>query len=87
MGEAISKPPSTCKFKSGWWFYREGKGLRWQKNYYDHGPRGEGAWRRHARYIAENPVRQGLVMDVTDWPYTWSIGHDLREVLSDAYDV
>ncbi|MBX7133556.1 MAG: transposase [Fimbriimonadaceae bacterium] len=74
------------KFKTGWWFYRSNLGLRWQKNYYDHAPRGDDAWRKHARYIAENPVRKGLTKDCSEWPYVWAVGHNLREVLYDGYD-
>ena len=45
-------------------------GAIWQDGYYDHALRDEDAYLRHVNYIAENPVRAGLVVEVTEWPFT-----------------
>ena len=53
----------------------------WQKGFHDHVLRsGEEAAVR-ARYIADNPVRRGLVTVWTDHLFTGAIGTDIHDVL------
>ena len=46
------------------------QGTFWQREYYDHLIRNENELRRALRYIAENPVKAGLV----NWPWAWVLG-------------
>ncbi|MGV3614008.1 MAG: REP-associated tyrosine transposase [Fimbriimonas sp.] len=73
------------KARSGWWLYRNHPDIHWQKDYWDHVVRILEGWENQARYIALNPVRAGLAEHVFDWPYTGSIGCDLKETLIDAF--
>lgn len=50
---------------------RTGRHL-WQKSYHDHILRSDESVLRVAQYIAENPVRAGLVATAADYPYTGS---------------
>jgi len=42
----------------------------WQRSYYDHVLRNEEAVEDIAHYIWNNPVRAGLVQEMTDYPYS-----------------
>lgn len=42
----------------------------WQQRYWEHRIRGEEDFRRHVEYIHYNPVKHGLVEQVSDWPYS-----------------
>ena len=70
---------------SGWWFYQRGNRPKWQKGDYDHIVRAAEGWERQACCIALNPVRASLTEDPYDWPFTGSIGYDVRDVLGDAF--
>jgi len=72
------------KFKSGYWLSRQENRPCWQKDYYDHILREDSSTTECIRYIANNPVRAGLVEDAMEWPYLGAIGFDLREVLYGA---
>jgi len=45
------------------------KGTVWQKGYYDHGIRAEEDLTVVARYIVSNPLKDGLVTSLADYPY------------------
>ena len=45
--------------------------LRWQDRFHDHVMRKDEDFRVRARYLAENPVRQGLVETWNEWPWTY----------------
>jgi putative transposase len=47
----------------------------WQRRFWEHRIRDELDLRRHLDYLHWNPVRQGLVRQVADWP--WSSFHRL----------
>jgi putative transposase len=55
--------------------------VKFQKDFYDRIVRWFEGWEKEAWYIACNPVRAGLTEDPLKWPFTGSIGHDIREVL------
>ena len=42
----------------------------WQKNYHDHVIRNQKSLDNLICYVAENPIRKGLVKDVDSWPFT-----------------
>jgi REP element-mobilizing transposase RayT len=46
-------------------------GVRWQARFYDHIVRPDEDPDRIAWYIAENPVRKGLVEVWSEWPWTY----------------
>ncbi|MCC5835529.1 MAG: transposase [Opitutales bacterium] len=50
--------------------------IQWQKNFFDHRIRSVREFHLKSEYIAQNPVRKGLVSNPKDWPYSWS-GWDL----------
>jgi putative transposase len=51
---------------------RAGKNERgiWQRRYWEHTLRDEADFARHVDYIHFNPVKQGHVTQVEDWPYS-----------------
>lgn len=72
---------TAFKLQSGLLLKRSGKGLHWQKDFYDHVIRtGEDA-RSQARYIAANPCRAALVEYWQEWPYTGSIDESVEDWL------
>lgn len=73
---------TNFKQRTGYWFRTHQSKARWQKGFYDHILRSNEDRRRQVRYIAENPVRAGLVELWSDYPFTGSIGH----VLDDLFD-
>ena len=66
------------KFKQKSGFLLAGQGLRWQKNYYDHILLTEEEIRKHIRYVLENPVRKGLILDWREYPFKGSTCYDLN---------
>jgi putative transposase len=67
------------KQRSGFWLSQSGLG-KWQKDFYDRILReGQINWRQ--RYVADNPVRAGLVADPLEYPYLGSLHYDLRQIL------
>lgn len=75
---------AAFKQKTGFWLRRHRPDVDWQKDFWDHILRSDEDLGAQVRYIADNPVRRGLVADWRDYPFTGSIGHDLREILLDA---
>lgn len=67
------------KLLSGLWFDKVNQ-EGWQGDYHDHVVKGCEDWRAHANYIAQNPVRAGLVENAFDCPFTGAIGCDLQDV-------
>jgi putative transposase len=52
----------------------------WQKGYYDHIIRDGRSLDAVARYVFENPVRAGLVLDPFDWPFSGSLLMDWKRL-------
>ncbi len=69
------------KLTSGLWMMRR-QLPGWQRRFYDHNIRNPSDVRNHVRYIANNPVRTGLVQNALDYPFTGAIGCDLIEVIA-----
>ncbi len=47
------------------------QGAFWQAGYFDHALRDDDSVRRHARYIAANPLRAGLCRHVGEYRFGW----------------
>jgi REP element-mobilizing transposase RayT len=43
-------------------------GIGWQRDFFEHRLRSDESWREKADYILANPVRKGLVTEVSQWP-------------------
>ncbi len=71
------------KQRSGFWLAQK-QGCRWQKDFYDHVMRKDEDVKAQIKYVANNPVRKGLVAQWDEYSYTGAIGVDLREVLADV---
>ena len=70
------------KQRTGYWLSKHSH-QRWQKDFYDRILRHDVGFAKQVRYIVNNPVRRGLVKNWEDYPYTGSIGFDLKELLSE----
>ncbi|MBI1817442.1 MAG: transposase [Deltaproteobacteria bacterium] len=73
----------TFKQQSGLWLSRH-VGARWQKDFFDHIIRADEDVAAQIRYVANNPVRKGLVSDWRSYPFTGAIGYDLHAVIDRA---
>ena len=51
-------------------------GVKWQRDFFDHRIRNDESLERKIQYIAENPVRKGLVKKADEWAYAWGFGRD-----------
>lgn len=66
---------------TGYYMARTVPGFVWQKDFYDHIIRSDKAVKKHTRYVADNPVRGGLVKDFMEYPYTGSLDYHLTDIL------
>ena len=46
-------------------------GIKWQRDFFEHRLRSDENWREKADYILANPVRKGLVTEVSQWPFVF----------------
>jgi len=46
-------------------------GIEWQRDFFEHRLRSDESWREKAEYILANPVRKGLVAQVSQWPHVF----------------
>ena len=72
------------KQRTGFLFSQAQNDFRWQKDFYDHITRSDEDWQAQVRYIANNPVRAGLVEQWVQYPFTGAIGYDLHEIIDGA---
>jgi putative transposase len=75
---------TSFKQRSGFWIAAHHPQFHWQKDYWDHVIRRDEDLRAQIRYIADNPVRRGLVTRWEEYPFTGSIGHDARQLVEGA---
>lgn len=75
---------ASFKQRSGFWIAANRPEFGWQKDYWDHVVRRDEDVRAQVRYIANNPVRRRLATDWDEYPFTGSIGHDLRGLVEGA---
>jgi len=75
---------AICRFKqrTGYWL-SQNSSVIWQSDFYDHIICRDESFANQVRYIVTNPVRRGLVENWEDYPFTGSIGFNLKELLSD----
>ncbi len=45
----------------------------WQRGFFDHVLRSSESYSEKWNYVCENPVRAGLVTNISDWPYSGEI--------------
>jgi REP element-mobilizing transposase RayT len=76
---------SQFKQQTGYWLAKHSGG-EWQKAFYDHVIRHREDFKKQVYYIVNNPVRRSLVENWDDYPFTGSIGIDLKEVLSEILE-
>jgi REP element-mobilizing transposase RayT len=69
---------------TGFWLERQSSSIQWQKDFYDHIIRADEDLGAQIRYVAENPVRRGLVKTWHEYPFTGAIGIDLATVMADT---
>jgi putative transposase len=72
------------KQHTGFWLARHWPAFAWQKDFYDHIIRADEDLGAQIRYVANNPVRKGLVSHWHEYPYTGAIGFDLDTIMTDA---
>jgi putative transposase len=75
----VLRSMSRFKQQTGYFFSQNGVRGRWQKDFYDHICRDEREVQKQIRYIVENPVREGLVTNWTDYKFKGSTVLDLDE--------
>jgi REP element-mobilizing transposase RayT len=73
------KAMTLFKQVTGHWLARHLPRVQWQKDFFDHILREEDELVRQLRYIADNPVRRGLVTEWHAYPFTGSEVLDLWE--------
>jgi len=69
------------KHRAGIYLWRSRAHSCLQKNFYDHLIRSDTELASQLTYVAENPVRRGLVSRWQDYRFTSSLGIDLGSVL------
>jgi putative transposase len=70
------------KQRSGLWLAHHNHAAKWQTDFHDHIIRTNEDLVAHIRYVANNPVRRGLVEDWDSYRFTGTIGGgDPRSVL------
>jgi putative transposase len=70
------------KQRSGYWLRQHRNQFHWQKGFFDHVIRKNDDLGSQIRYIAQNPVRKGLVKSWVEYPHTGSLGVDLELVIN-----
>lgn len=73
-----------AKQRSGYAFARRQAGRLWQPSFHDHVLRENDASLSVARYIFENPVRGGLVVEPADYPFSGSSRFTVAQLLEVA---
>jgi len=81
-GSDIWMAMSRFKQRSGYWLSKNASAC-WQSDFYEHIIRRDESFANQIRYIANNPVRRGPVESWDHYPFTGSIGFNLKELLSD----
>jgi REP element-mobilizing transposase RayT len=80
----LRKFVSSWKQRSGYEHKQRTGALLWQPSYFDHVLRDDEETWRAVRYILENPVRKGLVQNLSDYPFSGSDVYTLEQ-LADAW--
>jgi REP element-mobilizing transposase RayT len=72
------------KQQIGYWIAQNRPSFKFQKDFYDHLIRADEDLVAQIRYVAQNPVRRGLVKHWFEYPHTGAIGVSLLDVLRDT---
>lgn len=64
------------KQQSGFWFSKNIRDARWQKDFYDRILRNDESLENLVEYILHNPVRAGIVSDWKKYPFMGSTVYD-----------
>ena len=72
----------SYKQKTGYWMSVNEAGVGWQKDFYDHIIRKREDTATQVRYILDNPVRKGLVLEWQEYSFKGSIGCKMEDVLN-----
>jgi REP element-mobilizing transposase RayT len=76
LGQGVSDESDAIRFiqrfkqMSGFYYKRASGARLWQESFHDRALRRVEDLNSIARYIADNPVRAGLIDDALRWPYT-----------------
>lgn len=73
----------SYKQKTGYWMKQNLKTGCWQKDFYDHIIKKDQELATHVRYILNNPVRKGLVVDWKEYTFKGTLGCKLEDVLNE----
>ena len=69
------------KQTTGFWLSKQQITARWQKDFFDHIVRKEENLVNVIKYILDDPVREGLVINWQDYPFKGAFGCNLEEIL------
>ena len=72
------------KQRTGWEFKKLNTGIRWHKDYYGRIIRKTEDIIKQIRYVANNPVRKGIVNDWREYKWTGSVNFDIDELIKGA---
>ena len=75
----IKKCVDRFKQASGFWLKQNTKGVKWQKDYYDHIIRNEEDLRNQINYILMNPVKANLIDHWKGYPFKGSTVLELAD--------
>ena len=68
--EGEQRMPNVIRAWKRWTAQQEG--IIWQRGFFDHRLRTEDSSTEKRDYILQNPVRAGLIADISDWKYVYS---------------
>lgn len=70
------------KQTTGYWMSKNRSDVSWQKDFFDHILRKDESLQVVIRYILDNPVRKGLVLNWQDYPFKGALGCNFADVLN-----
>jgi putative transposase len=74
------------KQKLGYWYRRQTTEFLWQPGYWDRVLRDEDDLGQAVRYVVANPLRAGLVQDLTHYPWVGSARWTIEELATTCQD-
>src|SRR5687768_6140508 len=72
---------ARMKQSSGFYFKREFNQPLWQRYGYEHVIRDDESNQKVIRYVLENPIRAGLVSDVSEYPFIGSSEYSIEQLI------
>lgn len=77
---------ARMKQYTGFYFRREFSERLWQRYGYEHVIRDDESTRQVIRYVLENPIRAGLVLDVSEYPFIGSSEYSVEQLIDFCRD-